>query len=52
MLAASMVHLFVLKALFQTGRDVVGGFVSVGVAVAVLAALAAITPGSCSAASG
>lgn len=54
-LAASMVHLFVLKALFQTGRDLVGGFISVAVALvvlAVLAALAAITPGSSSTASG
>ena len=40
---------------FQTGRDLVGGFISVAVALvalAVLAALAAITPGSSSTASG
>ena len=42
-LAASMVHLFTLKALFQTGRDLVGGFISVGVALVVLVVLAAVT---------
>lgn len=42
-LAASLVYLFALKVAFQTGRDVVGGFISIGVACAALLVLARAT---------
>jgi hypothetical protein len=42
LLAVSLVHLFALKVAFQTGRDVVGGFISAGVAAVALVALASL----------
>jgi len=42
-LAASLVHLFALKIAFQTGRDIVGGVISIAVASAALAVLVLTT---------